>query len=61
MASNLNNMATIKELKEYLLQFPDDMETDINIVKLELWKLELLELMKKTGYNKKLEKYNKKI
>lgn len=61
MASNLNNMSTIKELKEYLSQFPDDMETDIDIVKLEPWRVELLEIMEKSGYNKKLEKYNKKI
>jgi len=53
-------MATIKQLKEYLSQFPDNMETDIDIVKLEPWRLELLELMEKLGYNKKLEKYNKK-
>ena len=53
-------MATIKQLKEYLSQFPDDMETDIDIVKLEPWRLELLELMEKSGYNNKLEKYNKK-
>ena len=53
-------MATIKELKEYLSQFPDDMETNIDIVKLEPWRLELLEIMEKTGYNKKLEKYNQK-
>ena len=54
-------MATVKELKEYLSQFPDDMETDIDIVKLEPWRLELLELMDKTGYSEKLEKYNQKI
>ena len=53
-------MSTIKQLKEYLSQFPDDMETDIDIVKLEPWRLELLELMEKSGYSKKLEKYNKK-
>ena len=53
-------MATIKQLKEYLSQFPDDMETDIDIVKLEPWRLELLQLMEKLEYNKKLEKYNKK-
>lgn len=49
-------MATIKELKEYLSQFPDDMETDIDIVKLEPWRLELLEVMEKNGYDKTLEK-----
>jgi hypothetical protein len=54
-------MATIKELKEYLSQFPNDMKTDIDIVKVEPWRLELLQLMEKSGYNKKLEKYNKKI
>lgn len=54
-------MATVKELKEYLSQFPDDMETNIDIVKLEPWRLELLELMEKSGYNKNLKKYNKKI
>ena len=54
-------MPTIKELKEYLSQFPDDMETNIDIVKLEPWRLELLEIMEKTGYNKKLEKYNQKL
>jgi hypothetical protein len=53
-------MSTIKQLKEYLSQFPDDMETDIDIVKLEPWRLELLQLMEKSGYSKKLEKYNKK-
>ena len=53
-------MSTIKQLKEYLSQFPDDMETDIDIVKLEPWRLELLQLMEKLEYNKKLEKYNKK-
>ena len=53
-------MSTIKELKEYLSQFPDDMETDINIVKLEQWKFELLQYMEKIIYNKTLEKYNKK-
>jgi hypothetical protein len=54
-------MATIKELKDFLSQFPDDMETDIDITTLEPWKLELLELMERCGYNKTLEKYNKKI
>ena len=53
-------MSTIKELKEYLSQFPDDAETDIDIVKLKPWRLELLEIMEKSGYSKKLEKYNKK-
>ena len=53
-------MSTIKQLKEYLSQFPDDMEADIDIAKLEPWRLELLELMEKSGYSKKLEKYNKK-
>jgi hypothetical protein len=53
-------MATIKELKDFLSQFPDDMETDIDITTLEPWKLELLELMERCGYNKTLEKYNKK-
>lgn len=28
-------MATIKELKDFLSQFPDDMETDIDIVEFE--------------------------
>ena len=62
MQKNISKyMATIKELKEYLSQFPNDMKTDIDIVKVEPWRLELLQLMEKSGYNKKLEKYNKKI
>lgn len=61
MASNLNNMSTIKELKEYLSQFPDDMETDIDIVKLEPWRVELLEIMEKSGYNKTLDKMESNI
>jgi hypothetical protein len=55
------SMSTVKELKEYLSQFQDDMETNIDIVKLEPWRLELLEWMEKTEYNKTLEKYNQKI
>lgn len=51
-------MATIKELKEYLSQFPDDMETDIDIIKLEPWRLELLEYMEKIDYLNNLEKLN---
>ena len=54
-------MSTVKELKDFLSQFPDNIETDIDIVKLEPWRLELLQLMDKTGYSEKLEKYNKKI
>ena len=56
-----HSMPTIKKLKEYLSRFSNDMETDIDIVKLEPWRLALLQLMEKSGYNKKLEKYNKKI
>lgn len=54
-------MATIKELKEYLSQFPDDMETDIDIIKLEPWRLELLQYMEKTEYNQTLQKMENNI
>lgn len=54
-------MATVNELKEYLSQFPDDMETDIDIIKLEPWRLELLEYMQKIGYLNNLEKLNFKL
>ena len=37
-------MPTIKKLKEYLSQFQDDMETNIDIVELEPWRLALLQL-----------------
>ena len=56
-----HSMATVKELKEYLSRFSNDMETDIDIVKLEPWRLALLQLMEKSGCSEKLEKYNKKI
>ena len=54
-------MSTIKQLKEYLSQFPDDMETDIDIVKLEPWRLELLQYIEKTEYNQTLQKMENNI
>lgn len=65
-------MATIKELKDFLSQFPDDMETDIDIVEFEKYaendiytqylkkSIELMELTHKNLMEKfpYLKKYN---
>ena len=59
-------MSTVKELKKYLKQFPDDMEIELCMLTPE--QLEMLMLMHKTGYigvlgsyELVIEKYNQKI